>query len=306
MKKKITKAAASAVKGINNSLDVLAENLLLGPPGSPDSSSSSISISTSNSFETLANMDSSKVIDSLGGPGKGSQDDKLDFIIKLIMDLKATSEKNALLIEQHSQKINALEKENASIKRELRSCKESINRSELYTRSLTVRILGLPISAEESRALPGEANRIAVKTAYEKVLKPIFNIAKTKGTISTLPQFSTAIDDGFRLKSNFKDKKGNSYPPPILIRFNTRHLRTEVFKNKREALASISQQEGTTVFIVEDLTSPTIKKMKELRADSRIEKVWSTEGSIRFTLKDDPSKPRTYPGAYTPINEFIK
>ena len=291
MKGKITKAAASAVKGLNSSLDAI---------------SSEYSVTISNPFDTLSNMDSSSVIDSLGGPGTGTQDDKLDFIIKLIMDLKKTSEKSALIIEKQTQQIATLEKENSSIKRELRACKESINRSELHSRSLTLRILGPSISADESRALPGEANRIAVKTAFEKVLKPIFNVAKNKGTISTLPHFTTAIVDGFRLKTNIKDKKGNTYPPPILICLNNRHLRTEVFKNKREALASISQQEGTSIFVVEDLTSPTIKRMKELREDDRVEKVWTTEGSIRYTLKDDPAKPRTCPGVYTPINEFIK
>jgi len=57
---------------------------------------------------------------------------------------------------------------------------------------------------------------------------------------------------------------------------------------------------------VEELTASTIKRMKELREDDRVERVWSVEGSIRFCLKDDPSKPRTCYSVYGPISEIIK
>jgi hypothetical protein len=46
--------------------------------------------------------------------------------------------------------------------------------------------------------------------------------------------------------------------------------------------------------------------MKELKEDERIEKVWTTEGSIRFTLVTDPEKVRKFPGAFTPISEVLK
>jgi hypothetical protein len=57
---------------------------------------------------------------------------------------------------------------------------------------------------------------------------------------------------------------------------------------------------------VEDLTAATLAKMKELKDDERIEKVWTTEGSIRFNLVADPERVRKLPGVFTPLNEAIK
>jgi hypothetical protein len=57
---------------------------------------------------------------------------------------------------------------------------------------------------------------------------------------------------------------------------------------------------------VEDLTTPTLNKMKELRADDRVGKVWTTEGQIRFTLVDAPSKVLKFRGVYAPLSEIIK
>jgi hypothetical protein len=75
---------------------------------------------------------------------------------------------------------------------------------------------------------------------------------------------------------------------------------------KREVLASLKEEGGTIPIIVEDLTAATLAKMKELKEDERIEKVWTTEGSIRFTLVADPEKVRKFPGAFTPISEVLK
>ena len=57
---------------------------------------------------------------------------------------------------------------------------------------------------------------------------------------------------------------------------------------------------------MEDLTPATINKMKELREDERVDKVWSTEGLIRYTLVSDKEKVRKFPGAFTPLNDAIK
>jgi hypothetical protein len=37
-----------------------------------------------------------------------------------------------------------------------------------------------------------------------------------------------------------------------------------------------------------------------------VDKVWSTEGLIRYTLASDKEKVRKFPGAFTPVNEVIK
>ena len=66
----------------------------------------------------------------------------------------------------------------------------------------------------------------------------------------------------------------------MVIHLTDKLYKTELFKNKREALPAILAEAGlTNVFIVEELTAPTIKRMKELREDERVNKVWSVDGS---------------------------
>jgi len=264
-------------------------------------------IDANNIFESLSDMDSSEVINSLGGPKSGNLEEKLDFIISLFVQQKKENDQHKEMIKNLIAKTSTLEKDNAALKRDLRVAKESINRSELASRNLTLRILGLPVSPEEARSSPGESNKMAAKAAYDKIFKPIWTAAKNKGTIPAVPQFNTAVEYGFRTRSNAKDSRGNLYPPPLLIHLTSKLYRTEIFKNKKEAMPSILEQEGlANIFIVEELTNPTIKRMKELREDDRVERVWSVEGTIRFCLKDDPSKPRTCFNVFGPISDIIK
>jgi hypothetical protein len=132
------------------------------------------------------------------------------------METKAICERNEKEIVALKEKIISLEKENNTVKRELRVAKESTNRYELASRFLTVRVLGLPVSAEERAATsPEDRNKAAVKNAYDKILKPILSVAKAKGHLEVVPQLKTTIEEGFRINSNAKDKRGVPYPPPL-------------------------------------------------------------------------------------------
>jgi hypothetical protein len=313
MKGKVTKKVQQANKAIDRLSDVIfpdlspksptkqppasASSTSQAPPSSSSSSTSIPSISTDNRYQVLDNMDNMY-------KGASSMEAKLDIIMATLLEALAENRKYKEEIKQLTIKVNTLEKDNMNIKKELRFVKESANRYELSARSLTVRILGFPISQEESSS--NECNKVAVKNVYDRLLKPIFNAARAKGHITSVPQLSTAIMGGFRLNTNAKDKRGNPYPAPLLIKFSDKTFRTAIFLCKREVLASLKEEGGPNPIIVEDLTAATLAKMKELRDDERIEKVWTTEGSIRFTLVADPDKVRKFPGAFTPLNEAIK
>jgi hypothetical protein len=181
--------------------------------------------------------------------------------------------------------------------------KKSANRYELSARSLNV---SLQVSHEEAMPINiSDRNKVAVKNVYNLFLKPIFNAAKTKGIINAVPQFTTAIAEGFRINSNAKDKRGILYPDHLLIKFTYMTYRKAIFMCKREALAPLAA-EGALPIIVEDLMTAILNKMKELRDDERVEKVWTTKGMIRYTLASGPNKIRKFPGAFTPLNEAIK
>ena len=41
--------------------------------------------------------------------------------------------------------------------------------------------------------------------------------------------------------------------------------------------------------LVEDLTGPTYRKLKEIQQDVRVERAWTMDGSIRYTTSGDKS-----------------
>jgi len=231
---------------------------------------------------------------------------KMDIMMATLVEALNDNSKYKEEIKQLTSQVITLEKDNKIIKKELRTVKESANRYELSARSLTVRILGLPVTQEEATPINNsEKNRIAIKNVYDRYLKPIFNFARAKGHITSVPQLTTAIAEGFRLNSNAKDKRGNAYPAPLLIKFTDKNYRKAIFLYKREALASL-KEDGSIPIIVEDLTTATRTRMKVLKDDECIEKVWKTEGSNRYTLVSDPEKIPKFPGAFIPLNEAIK
>jgi hypothetical protein len=311
MKKKVGKAFDKVLESLDPLPPQRTPPIL--PPPSSSSPSSGLNKSTdSNIFTTLSDMDDllSSTVNNTKGPGSGGTlDQRLDHILAILMETKAICEQNQREIVTLKEKIISLEKENNTVKRELRVAKESTNRYELATRFLTVRVLGLPVSAEErAAASPEDRNKAAVKNAYDKILRPILSVAKAKGHLEVVPQLKTTIEEGFRINSNAKDKRGVPYPPPLILRFTHKSYRTAVFLFKREAFnpSGGASSDNLNFFIVEDLTIPTLNKMKELRADDRVGKVWTTEGQIRFTLVDAPSKVLKFRGVYAPLSEIIK
>jgi hypothetical protein len=164
MKKKVGKAFDKVLE----SLDPLPPQRtppILPPPPSSSSPSSGLNKSTdSNIFTTLSYMDDllSSTVNNTKGPGSvGTLDQRLDHILAILMETKAICEQNQREIVTLKEKIISLEKENNTVKRELRVAKESTNRYELATRFLTVRVLGLPVSAEErAAASPEDRNKL--------------------------------------------------------------------------------------------------------------------------------------------------
>jgi hypothetical protein len=68
-------------------------------------------------------------------------------------------------------------------------------------RNLAVRILGLQVSQEEVAPVDiSGCNKVAVKNVYDCFLKPIFNPARIKRLITTVPQINIVIAKGFSLR----------------------------------------------------------------------------------------------------------
>jgi hypothetical protein len=70
-------------------------------------------------------------------------------------------------------------------------------------------------------------------------------------------------------------------------------IKAAIFWSKGEALPDPTEAEKSAgirrFHITEDLTSPTFNLLMELRAHEKVERAWTTEGQIRYTLKGDKS-----------------
>ena len=236
-------------------------------------------------------------------PAGASQEETNAFFSAILVNINATTTATFSKISHLESKVTTLESEVTVLKRELRAVKESVNKTELAARNLSARVLGLPATEDESPAT-------IKKNVYDKILKPVLQAAKDKNQITSIPQLNTIIEDAFRLNYAAKDAQGRTLPAPVIIKFKDKAMRTIIFQNKRDAIPAPSSGEvaaGVRYYlIVEDLTSPTLKKLKDLRDDDRVSRAWTTEGAIRYTLVATPEVVRKCPGAFAPLSEFIK
>ncbi len=68
-------------------------------------------------------------------------------------------------------------------------------------------------------------------------------------------------------------------PPPIIIRLASEAVRPAILKNKKSSTPP-PEEGAKKLILVEDLTPPTHRKMKELLEDDRVSRVWSRNGTL--------------------------
>ena len=232
----------------------------------------------------------------------GNMEKKLDHLTKLHLETRQMANENHKEILGLKAKVETLERENMEFKKELQEVKESCNRRDQQARELTIRVLGLPVSEDERT----EGGKVAVKTAYDRIIKPILASAKTKNLIEVVPQFNNCIEEGYRVGKGASDAQGHPLPPPLLLKLKSKTIKIAIFKCKRDVMAAITDTSIKKAIIVEDLTPPTLKRMKEMKEDRRVEKVWTMEGSIKYTLATKPAVVCRLPSVFKPLNEFLK
>jgi hypothetical protein len=213
-------------------------------------------------------------------PANASLEDKVDIVLDLLV-------KQSVLLTKSWQKIEELEKENATMRttistlsREVHSLKNSSNRREQLLLSNSIRIFGVSIGDDEPNATDG--GKALAGKIYDKVLKPVLLAAKIKGTNA-----SNVIESCYRAGKPSSDK---SRPPPVVVKLCSQALRLAILQNKKDGLVPPSeadQRAGIKRYTVaEDLTGDTFKCLRALSADPRVAKVWTIDGHLRFTLVD--------------------
>jgi len=207
-----------------------------------------------------------------------SSDQKLDFIINEMAKLRETTAEIATLVTRVTTletKVTAQDAAIASLTAEVKYLKESFNDREQFFRMDTLRIFNVPGSNNET----GLSAKV-----YDTLLKPILAAARANGDLPTLPQVGNTISEIFRA-GRFA-QGANKPPPPIIVKFCSSNIRMAILRNKRNNTPP-PEVGNKRITIVEDLTPPNHKKMRDLLADERVEKVWTLSGSIWFSTKKD-------------------
>ena len=238
-----------------------------------------------------------------------SADEKLNMLLNAVSLLLQGQEK----IEKLSANVSTLEAKVTShentintLSKEVKRLKELANDREQEARENVIRLFNFPSSSEDNASDHGKAlaNRV-----YDRILKPVLAAAKAKDDISSVPQINNVIDECFRIgKPTLRD--GVLRPPPIIIKLKSKQLKQAILKNKKSSLPSPSDREksdGIKRFVlVEDLTSPTFKKLSEIIADERVEKAWTIEGQIRFVLVGNDKAVKKVKSIYDPTSLIIE
>jgi hypothetical protein len=191
------------------------------------------------------------------------------------------------LLTSNQARIVQLEDQVSGLHGEVKQLKELVNSREQQSRSLTVRILGLPVTEDEIHG-PDPASATA-KTAYDCILRPILSAAKSKGKISTLPALQNTVNRAYRAAK--PTSASASPPPPIILHLTSNAIKTAVFTSKRDSLPNPSDAEkslGLKKFLlVEDLTPPTFSFLKLLKDDKRVARAWTVDGQVRYIMDGD-------------------
>ncbi len=180
-------------------------------------------------------------------------------------------------------KVEHLIKENDTLKQEItkrdakiQQLSDHVNRLDQASRSASLRILGLPVTIQTP---PGELYEIV----YREILMPIIEAAKKSGDISAQADLPLhyLIVNAFTIPA-----KRASPSNPVILKLNSKFIRSLVFKHKKTALPTmldISSNKVRNKFsIFEDLSPATHAQFRSFSEDARVKSVWSYRGQVRF------------------------
>ncbi len=175
---------------------------------------------------------------------------------------------------------------------------ERLNTQEQYNRSWSVRVLNIPLTADEEKNPSAIINKV-----YDLAFKPVLQGAVESGELLHLP----TADELLEIAHVLPGKEGSN--KPIITRFYNRYLRSVCLRHKREHATRTTrrrtgaeglgggsesggagagrEERGWIAFpFFEDLTRANFAKMRSLSGDTRVQSCWSVNGTIRFKLAD--------------------
>jgi hypothetical protein len=233
-------------------------------------------------------------------PANASMEDKMDIMLQLLVQQTKSIALFQGKIEELEKENNAMKSTIGSLSKEIFVLKNSSNRREQHLLNNSIRIFGVAVHEDEPNTTDG--GKALAGRVFEKILKPILVAAKIKGA-----NVANVIETCYRAGKASSDK---ARPPPVVVKLCSPSLRLTILRNKKTGMAPPSEADqrlGIKRFtVVEDLTGDSFKLLRTLAGDSRVEKVWTIDGNIRFTLTgDSTSSIKRVKSVYDSIDKIV-
>ncbi len=164
------------------------------------------------------------------------------------------------------------------------------NAREQYCRNWSLRFFGLNVAQGDIDDLGLDV--ACMVTVFNRIVKPVLKHADKK-ILPAVPEWFDVLENGHFVGKPQKSKKNPSVylPKPIIIRFTKRWQRNLFLRLKKDHMPSPTELEleaGVERFsATADLTTRNYKFVKLLSDDARVDKVWTLDGQIKFTLVQD-------------------
>jgi len=231
---------------------------------------------------------------------------KVDKIESEVKDLKTLivglREENLELKGQLREKDKVIDDMSKSVA----GLEEKLNNVEQHHRSWGARVLNIQVSDAEA----GDPAAMIDKV-FNLALLPILEGAVRSGKLAAVPPASQVLEVAHVLPG----KPG--FPRPIIMRFFNRNIRSLCFKFKKDFAprekpsgqrVGEGQESGRGRFaypLYDDLTKPTLNKMRAIGQDDRVQACWTVNGKIHFKLKDSESV-RKVVSIQDPLDTILK
>ena len=214
---------------------------------------------------------------------KGNKEDDNNEEVKLkdlVFSLKASLDKFTISINSKMDKltdsISNIKAENSKTTKTLDLLALNINSREQQHRNSSLRISGL--------TLDDEVGRDAFRTShavYNKLLSPILKYAIKDVIIEKVPPMIELI----KYCHTLPNKKSPINKPAIIVRFQSRLLRSLILKYKKVFFNDTSSD---GIYISEDLTKLNYQLLRDTKSLPTTKSAWTTGGKVFYTTVDQP------------------
>jgi len=206
-----------------------------------------------------------------------SLEEMVKHIYVTVNDIKAT-------LNDQQQRVTKLESDVTHLNNEVLTLKNIVNSHEQNLRSNTIRITGFPFTEAEKSSRDTSALKGRV---FARIVSPILDVAAARGLIDKPLSCNSVIASCYRIGAPAA-RADTASPPPLVVKLTSPQLRVDLLRCKKEAKVGPNDVEkalGIRRFnISEDLTQPAFKKLKELQNCSDIDRAWSVDGKLNFTV----------------------